>query len=68
MTERRLYKCDICGTEYASKDNAIACEQSHRIPKKVRAYRYNAMRTEGKYPQVVTITFDDGSEVRYSRF
>lgn len=31
MTEKRLYTCDICHTDYADKEKAKACEKNHKM-------------------------------------
>lgn len=31
MTEKKLYTCDICHTDYADKDKAKKCEQNHKL-------------------------------------
>lgn len=31
MTEKRLYTCDICKTDYASKEKAIECKKNHKL-------------------------------------
>ena len=31
MTEKKLYTCDICKTDYASKEKAIQCEKNHKL-------------------------------------
>lgn len=31
MTEKKLYTCDICKTDYASKEQAIECEKNHEL-------------------------------------
>lgn len=31
MTEKKLYTCDICKTDYASKEDAIQCEKNHKL-------------------------------------
>ena len=31
MTERKLYTCDICKTDYASKEKAVECENNHKL-------------------------------------
>lgn len=30
MIEKILYTCQICNTDYADKEKAIACEKSHK--------------------------------------
>ena len=31
MTEKKLYTCDICKTDYASKEKAVQCENNHKL-------------------------------------
>lgn len=31
MTEKRLYTCDVCHTDYANKEDAKRCEKQHCI-------------------------------------
>lgn len=33
MIEKTLYTCQICNTDYADKEKAIACEKSHKTLK-----------------------------------
>ena len=30
MIEKTLYTCQICNTDYADKEKAIACEKNHK--------------------------------------
>ena len=72
MTERRLYRCDICGTEYATPENAQKCEAYHVAPmggaKKIKSF-YKSMNQSccDKYPYKVLITMSDGKTVEYKR-
>ena len=34
MTEKKLYTCDICHTDYADKEMANKCEKSHKLIEK----------------------------------
>lgn len=34
MTEKKLYTCDICHTDYKEKDKAKQCEQNHKLLEK----------------------------------
>lgn len=34
MTEKKLYTCDICHTDYASKEVAKKCEKNHKLLEK----------------------------------
>ena len=31
MHEKTFYSCDICGTDYAKKEDAEECEQNHKL-------------------------------------
>lgn len=31
MTEKKLYTCDICHTDYADKVKATECEKNHKL-------------------------------------
>ena len=31
MTEKVIYTCDICKTNYASEEKAIQCEKNHKL-------------------------------------
>ena len=72
MTERKLYRCDLCGVEYATPENARKCEAYHVAPmggaRKIKAL-YKGMNQDGcdKYPYKVRITMADGNLVEYRR-
>lgn len=34
MTEKRLYTCDICHTDYVDKEKAKECEKNHKLLEK----------------------------------
>lgn len=34
MTEKKLYTCDICKTDYADKEKAKQCEKNHKLLEK----------------------------------
>ncbi len=34
MTEKKLYTCDICHTDYADKEKAKECEKNHKLLEK----------------------------------
>ena len=31
MTEKKLYTCDICKTDYAIREKATQCESNHKL-------------------------------------
>lgn len=57
MTEKRLYTCDICHTDYADKNRATECEKSHCVIEGVHDTRYLQNQ---KYPCKIRIKFSDG--------
>lgn len=68
MTEHKLYRCDICGTEYADKSCAISCEKFHVKPKEVKGLGWNGKNvSDFPYPLTVVIEFDDGKQLQYER-
>ena len=40
MKERLYYVCEICGTEYSTKEKAEECEASHEKNVKVTKFEY----------------------------
>ena len=72
MTERKLYRCDVCGTEYATPDVAQKCEKYHVAPMtgkgKIKGL-YKCMNQGGcdQYPFKVLVTMSDGKLVEYRR-
>lgn len=73
MTERKLYRCDICEVEYATPKDAQECEQYHIAPmsgaKKYCKCLYKGMRQGGcdQYPYKMVITMSDGKQIEYRR-
>lgn len=71
MTERKLYRCDICKVEYANPNEAKKCEEYHIAPakgKKVEGF-YKGMNVHGcdQYPLKVIVTMADGEKIEYRR-
>ena len=62
MTEKTTYICDICNAEYNEKDDAKACELTHKntciIVKKT--YRRCAV-----YPVEIVVQMENGDRARY---
>ena len=44
MTERKLYTCDICHTDYLDQSMALKCEKSHKQPLDIAGARYVACK------------------------
>ena len=68
MIEKKMYQCEICGTEYSDKSKCKECEKSHRVPDTIVDARYVAKSFNNKgYPVSVTIRMDDGKDIIYKR-
>ena len=66
MTERKLYTCDICHTDYRAQSMALECEKSHKQPLDIAGARYVAMNNDSTgYPVTITVRFTDGSTKTY---
>lgn len=48
MKEKKLYTCDVCNTDYADKQKAIACEKNHKLLEK--ATIIGVYKPIGQYP------------------
>lgn len=68
MTEKKLFICDTCKTEYAHPEDAHACEAYHVQPKMATKAIYNPKRlSNDPYPLKITIIMDDGAKIQYRR-
>ena len=74
MTERKLYRCDICGVEYATPKDAQECEQYHVFTmsgaKKYIKCQYKGMRQGSgcdQYPYKIIVQMSDGKQIDYRR-
>ena len=66
MTERKLYTCDICHTDYLDQSMALKCEKTHKQPLDIAGARYVAMQKDSTgYPVTITVRFTDGSTKTY---
>ena len=64
MTEKKLYTCDICHTDYADKDKAKKCEQNHKLLEKATIIgEYKSMNsiTNG-IPNKIKVKFSGNDE------
>lgn len=65
MTKKELFTCDICRTDFNSKEKAIACENSHEMAEKVKDMRF---RPNENHPDKVLLKFTDGIEIWYRTY
>ena len=52
MKEKMRYICEMCGTEYSTKEEAEVCEASHEKNVKVTKFEYVYSRVMPKYVYV----------------
>lgn len=64
MTKKELYTCDICHTDYAKKEDALKCENGHKMAKFITDYECVA---HSDYPYKILVTFDNGESEWYRR-
>ena len=62
MTEKKLYTCDICHTDYSNKEYAKKCEKEHTLSTVTKDFRYTS---HSKYPHKILVKFTDGIERWY---
>ena len=62
MTEKKLYTCDICKTDYANKADAQKCEKEHCKCAGITDFRIHAHQ---KYPNKIEVAFSDGTKHWY---
>ena len=70
MIKKTLYTCQICNTDYADKEKAIACEKNHKTleeAKFVGEYKSKGQIADG-YPIKIKVKFKGSDEwVVYKR-
>ena len=69
MKELKLYQCEVCGTQYKSKQECQDCESYHIKPVKVSGTKWipkNAGGSDG-LPVKIRVTFENGRTVDYRR-
>lgn len=68
MKEKTLFECELCHTQYASKADAISCENNHNRVEAVCKERFISEKQDSSgYPIDVILRMTNGVEVRYSR-
>lgn len=70
MTEKKLYTCDICHTDYNDKERARQCEKNHKLLEKatiVGEYKPDSMMPTG-VPYKIRVKFPGTNEwVEYKK-
>ena len=70
MKEVKSYKCDFCGTVYATESECKKCEEYHCKPIKITNMKYNKTHKYDSYncyPDSITVIMSDGAVVEFSR-
>ena len=49
MKEKKLYTCEICGTDYSDKTKALECEKNHKLLEK--ATIIGEYKSKGQFPK-----------------
>ena len=69
MKKLELYQCDICGTNYKSKEECKKCEEHHVKVGEIIDAKYNAM-DRGSFdglPVKISVKFANGKIAQYRR-
>ena len=68
MKQIQKYQCEVCHTEYAKREDAVACEKNHKIPKAIVETRYLTKAQDGGgYPVTITVLMNNGERITYKR-
>ena len=66
MKSKTLYTCEICHTDYSSKERAKECEKFHHKDIKNIKPLFKPMNMGlGKYPYKIIVEFGDGKNIEY---
>lgn len=66
MKEKILYVCDICGTEYSTKEEAEECEKNHVTKIEVIQCNHLSVKVcKDGFPTKITVQSADGRERKY---
>ena len=57
------YICEVCHRQYSSESQALRCEASHIVPKKIESFRYKDFT---RYPDKVYLKMSDGEIIEYA--
>lgn len=68
MKETKIYICEVCGTQYASKTRCMACEKSHKKPLRIKNCKYLPKQNSEKgYPFRIDVKMEDGEVISYRK-
>lgn len=61
------YYCSICGADFQTESDALACENAHMVPTGVKSPEYDRSDNKRRYPKSVVVCFPDNKNIRYYR-
>lgn len=68
MKEKKLYTCECCQTDYASKTDAEKCEANHKKKLKIIHKRYLSKgQDKSGLPIAITVEAEDGTKQIYRK-
>lgn len=68
MIERKLYVCELCGTQYKEKLRCKTCEESHVKPLEIKDCKYISIDNNRKgYPTHLHVKMGDGTVQIYKK-
>ena len=68
MKELKLYQCELCGTQYADRNQAKKCEEYHAKDIEIVKCIYCGMnKCEDRFPVHIWVQSKDGREAMYRR-
>ncbi len=65
MREKKLYVCELCGTEYVDKEKAMACESGHKDKLEITRAEYKSIgNTPDGWPTKIMVHAKDDANFR----
>ena len=66
MKTHEIYECEICESEFLTKEEAKECEEGHTLAEVIERQRYYPHSRNSRYPDELIVSMDDGTHARYS--
>ena len=68
MAKIDLYQCEVCGTQFKSKEDCVKCEKRHQKELYIVKSRYLPYtQDESGMPTTITLAGSDGRHYTYKR-
>lgn len=69
MKTVQQYICEVCGTQYADKEQAEKCESNHKKDLKIANARYLPITSDASgLPTTITIEYKEGKYTRTATY